>query len=48
MLEAVNVAGLGIGKELKFIQRQLRIAQRLQASSFVVVVSNVRYNKRRT
>jgi len=47
MLEAVNVAGLGIRRKLECIQWQLRLAQRLLASSFIVVVSNVCYNKRR-
>jgi hypothetical protein len=48
MLEAVNVAGLGIKKELESIQWQIRMVQRLSASSFMVVDSNVCYNNRRT
>ena len=47
ILDAVNVPGLGIRKELECIQWQLRMAQRLSASSFMVVVSKVCYNKRR-
>lgn len=47
MLEAANVAGLGIRRELKFIQWRLRFAQRLSASSFMVIVSKVCHDKRR-
>jgi len=39
MLEAVNVAGLGIGRELECIPWQVRLAERLSASSFMVVVT---------
>jgi len=36
MLEVVNVAGLGIRKELGCIQWQLRMVHRLSASRFMV------------